>query len=219
MAMSAKMRVIEFEPHLNLDARAAELEQLLSRSLHTHGSWANWYHHSHILVLKRASTEAIKRGITSSNIRRSIAETAPNASQAGLHALIKKRFQSHVLSELLHKEEYCHEHVLRMRLARWALCGMLPGVLGRRTPKRLAEIFSLCAPCVAAVVFRTWLNGWCTKRRFQIRPSECLFACRSCTSEDSIEHDAFCPVVRSFAHSQLALSPHTWQYAFIPVFE
>ena len=65
---------------------------------------------------------------------------------------------------------------------------------------------------VSLVLLRTWLNGWCTARRFQVQESACLFRCEPGTRQgcnDSIEHYAHCPVVRQFAHETLSLPPHT----------
>ena len=49
---------------------------------------------------------------------------------------------------------------------------------------------------------RTWMNGWCTDRRFQRRNSRCVL-CSSCTGEDSIEHYLACPVVWDVAVKNL----------------
>ena len=44
-------------------------------------------------------------------------------------------------------------------------------------------------PCVVAAVLETWVNGWCTSRRFQYHGNVCPF---SSTGEDSIDHFACC---------------------------
>ena len=61
---------------------------------------------------------------------------------------------------------------------------------------------------VVLVLFRTWLNGWCTARRFQVKHAECLFGGRIAHDDeclDSIEHYAFCPVLAEFATRRLHL--------------
>ena len=64
---------------------------------------------------------------------------------------------------------------------------------------------------VVLTLFRTWWNGWCTARRFQVRHAQCLFRCRPASPDeclDSIKHYACCPVVAEFATRRLHL-PHS----------
>ena len=47
-------------------------------------------------------------------------------------------------------------------------------------------------PSTVAAVLRTWLNGWCTSRRF----SQEVLPCRFCSTEtDALEHYLVCPAV------------------------
>ena len=100
------------------------------------------------------------------------------------------------------------ENLVRSRMRRWAKAGLVTvpeGVAARRAEKILTCIRKVCPPCVTWAVIRTWLNGWCTMRRFQNRQSNsCLLAC-SCKGEDSIEHYLRCPVVRSIAREKVGL--------------
>ena len=81
-------------------------------------------------------------------------------------------------------------------------------MLVRRALRTLQLAFDLVNPRVAIALFRTWLNGWCTARRFQDYNSSCLCQCESANSEDSIEHYAHCPVVVHFAVNKLKLPTH-----------
>ena len=59
-------------------------------------------------------------------------------------------------------------------------------------------------------MFRTWFNGWCTARRFQVKRARCLLGCGAGSTEgccDSIEHYACCPVMLEFATKSLNLPP------------
>ena len=88
--------------------------------------------------------------------------------------------------------------------------GPLPaGHLVRRALRRLQQAFALVAPRVGIVLFRTWLNGRPTSRRFQDRSKCCLLRCGRPTAEDSIEHYAFCPVVLEVARCHVNLPDHT----------
>ena len=46
-------------------------------------------------------------------------------------------------------------------------------------------------PCVIAAVLKTWLNGWCTSRRFQDTGRSCRL-CEDCLGEDPMEHYVEC---------------------------
>ena len=57
-------------------------------------------------------------------------------------------------------------------------------LLGARAPARIAGQY-----------WRMLQNGWCTARRFQAKPSQCVFGC---SGEDSLEHYCRCNVVTKF---------------------
>ena len=207
--MAAKLRVCQFEPNLHLRTRTQELERLCTHAADIRPSWGSWYKQSHVLVLQKSRRLAEQMGVTSNSIVQLIYQHVPQATGNKWHQHVKRNFQSYALRELLNKEQYKHEHYLReqFQVFKTQLPGELMGTLARRAPQRLRLIFSLTAPRVASTIFRTWLNGWCTKSRFQDR-STCMFNCSSCTSEDKIQHYAFCPVVREFATRQLMLPSH-----------
>ena len=63
-------------------------------------------------------------------------------------------------------------------------------------PKRLA-------PRIRAAVLRTWLNGWCTARRFGSRGRSCRLGCAA--GEDCLSHYLRCPVLWEFGSRHLGL--------------
>ena len=123
-------------------------------------------------------------------------------------AVVKAGFQSRVVQHLVAAEPYNHEDVLRTKMSRFKILGVPAGILSRRATRRIAHAFEIVPARVAIVLFRTWLNGWCTARRFQQKGVSCLFGCQ-CPSIhdciDSIEHYAICPVVQQFARQSLHL--------------
>ena len=126
---------------------------------------------------------------------------------------VKRRFQAEVLLQLTAADAYNHEHVLRRKLARWnfGLAWTPPGILARRSTVILNVTLKLVPLRVALVLFRAWLNGWCTARRYQVKQAPCLLGCLPCsedTCQDSIEHYACCPIVRHFASHMLHLPDH-----------
>ena len=111
----------------------------------------------------------------------------------------------------MRQEHYNHEEFLRRRLKRWKFQTPI-GIICRRATTKIGIIFSLVSPRVAAVVFRTWLNGWCTGRRFQNPALKCQLAC-SPNADDSIEHYMRCPVVAGFSQACLHLDANTGDIA------
>ena len=110
------------------------------------------------------------------------------------------------------KGPYGTEDFLRRKLQRWRIVEVLPGTLSRRACLVLREACATVPLRVAIVLFRTWVNGWCTARRFQIKDAACLFQCEGGSGQgcnDSIEHYAHCPVVRAFARDTLNMPGHT----------
>ena len=105
-------------------------------------------------------------------------------------------FQKTAYASLLQKQCVDAEHRIRCKLDRWKLPDPA-GRVARRALSRLLLAFTLVAPRVAVVLFRTLWNGWCTARRFQ-EVGTCVFGCPG-LAQDSIEHHSRCPHQRNFA--------------------
>ena len=60
------------------------------------------------------------------------------------------------------------------------------------------------APCVVAAMLHTWLNGWCTSRRFQGTVVNCVFGCQN--AKDEVERYVICPCLWACAAAALRLS-------------
>ena len=206
MALAAKLRVASFEPDLHVEARARDLDMSLAFPAFVRPSWQQWYEQSHVFVLRRACRQASQVSISQQSVCHAISEQVPHLSGTRLANHVKKHFQAKALEQILSKERYNHEAFLRGRLERWRLQEAPIGIMTRRSVQRLTKIFSLTTVRVGVVIFRTWLNGWCTARRFQHKDSKCVFNCECAFSEDSIEHYAFCPIIRRFATQHLHLS-------------
>ena len=135
---------------------------MINNVVYDHPSWDRWYGECHILELHRARCMAHEMGVNRQTILSELyAQSSHTSAGMPQHDFLKKHFQSCALSQILAAETYNHEHFVRMRLARWQI-SVAPGILARRACKTLTRIFELVAPKVGIVVFRTWLNGWCT---------------------------------------------------------
>ena len=51
------------------------------------------------------------------------------------------------------------------------------------------------SPCIVHAAINSWLNGWCTSRRFQRAAGRCC-ANPHCDGIDALEHYAICPHLR-----------------------
>ena len=64
---------------------------------------------------------------------------------------------------------------------------------------------NMAPPRVQAAIYRTWFNGWCTKRRFGIKENcYCVFGCQW-RNTDSVEHYMVCPCIRRWAEKELGI--------------
>ena len=91
---------------------------------------------------------------------------------------------------------------LRHRLERWAI-PLFPRLRAIRALAVAQRLQKLVPPRVRAAIARTWMNGWCTKRRFQTT-GPCLFGCRH--GEDAVQHYLACSRLHSHGARQLRLS-------------
>jgi len=66
------------------------------------------------------------------------------------------------------------------------------------SPRRTLATLSLAKhPFLTATVVKTWINGWCTSKRYQLAVKPCMFGCGH-ELGDSLEHYRCCPIVWSF---------------------
>lgn len=81
---------------------------------------------------------------------------------------------------------------LRRRMDNWNM-PTLPGHRVQRAVRVLQLLGRRSVPRVQAAYLRTVCDGWCTRRRFQGRNSQCLFGCGR--GEDAIRHYAHCRTI------------------------
>ena len=216
MALSARIRLIEYEPQLNLQHKISTLSSLITSPGVKNNKWKHWYDQSHVHVLQNAYHKVQLLGINVAGIRSELQREFQGKHGSALESAIKKGFQARIHLHLLRSESYNHGNHLRSKLrgpdrnGGWST-GILPGILERRAPNILKSAFDLVGVKVAIVLFRTWHNGWCTAERFQNHTAKCMFHCSSTCSEDSVKHYAYCEVVRHFGEEQLMLPKHLAQ--------
>ena len=145
-------------------------------------------------------------GITTEQIKTTLARGAEQPWTPKRVAAIKKGFQRLVRSRLL--DLHCPDAETRMRhkLARWRFDGV-PRIQAERAVRHLSALQPLVPPRVVAAVFSTIWNRWTTARRFQKRSSpenRCVLGCGG-NAEDSLEHYGRCQVLLNFARRNLNL--------------
>ena len=211
MSMSAKLRVMHFEPMLHLATKCTEIASMHQQAVYHRLTWADWFEHSPVNEFERLKAQARLKGITMQSIRHKITSNTQMKGDA-LDRHVKKKFQAYALDQILCSETYNHEAWLRQRLI---LVGTKDksmqtapiGILTRRAAHQIVNAFSLVSPRVAVVLNRSCCNGWCTASRFQNHSARCLFSCSSQFSQDDLRHYAYCPHVTQFASETLCI-PH-----------
>ena len=166
--------------------------------------WRAWFGDAILFHLELAARHFENLGFGPAAMRESIAGPAREGQdEAKRAAQIRRLWQRTGMQILLRQPNVSAANFWRRRLERWQM-GVFPRVRVIRAQSILSRLQDAAPPCVRAALLRSWFNGWCTGRRFQ-QPRSCIFGC---SYEDSIEHYAWCPVVREFAWRRLAI-PHS----------
>ena len=183
MSLAAKLRVAATEVS-HTQAKNNELENLLLEFINPPLPKA-CYQQSYVAVICRAVRQCRELGITICSV-----ESAMRLKQ-GSCPRKSSSFQKEACEQLLAKgpDKMHFEWRFRARFARWDL-QLAPRIAANRGITLLQKLSKLVAPRVWAACFKTLLNAWCTKRRFQeIGP--CVFQCHP-HAQDSIEHYCRC---------------------------
>ena len=212
MSLAAKVRVSIYEPQLALERLHSDLISAFATATQTRTSWSAWFDSSYVLTLTHARARARHLGISDHSTRTHFTNSKKYyGGGQDFETRLKQHYQGVVMEQLSKSDGYSCEHILCKKLKRWRITGITEGALTRRAAKILRQAFELTPVRVAMVLFRTWFNGWCSARRFQVQSAPCLLGC-SLESEggcqDSIEHYAHCRIVRAFAANRLRLPSH-----------
>ena len=139
--------------------------------------WRNWYDEAFAYTLRAAVNTAEAIDV----VPKRVSKKQPTETlQKTLYECLRKS-EHRVVSETF----------LCKRFRRWAQKepSVVPwNTLARRTLKRIAHLKRVVPLCTLAVLLRSWLNGWCTARRFQ-EQGLCRLS-SNCTGDDSLEHYA-----------------------------
>ena len=121
MALSAKLRVLEYEPQLHVQLYQNQLQILLEFHQQDRTEWIDWYKNSYVSILLRAQCEAQKLGVTAQSIRREVLQKYKQAGHSRTaDKLVKKHFQAYALHLLSVKRRT--RHVWHIELLEYQEC-------------------------------------------------------------------------------------------------
>ena len=148
--------------------------------------WQSWHQHSSATTL----AEAAARG-------KGILHAFPRDEQH----LVQSHLYKHLQGQ---RAKISPWPTWERRLQRWAALSS-PAPFLRVLCSRITRVLLSTSSAPVSTrwaLLRTYLNGWCTARRFQ-RTGACLF-CKG--GEDSLEHFSRCPIIRVVANSRMDLN-------------
>ena len=216
-ALAAKVQVYHYEnvAHggLKVRQRSLALRQAVDHApyIGRYHTWKSWVDTNPLFVLQEAQDDCVARGYAATAVERAI--TGPGAARP--HSLsttktIRRRFQGALAGLLRQSEPYSPERRMREKLTRRRLT-IQPRVAAQRAIRILEALRTLATPRISNAVLSTQWNRWTTACRFQ-RTQACRLRC-SADSQDSIEHYACCPIIRTAALTLLRIELCPWPAA------
>ena len=194
--------------------RVNHLRQLISspEELYTRARWKSWFNNSTLLTLD-TNLQELRHDIGPIH---TLMGQPPTQNEQHHWKRVRRNFQ-HLVYTALHKKHAPDAHSrFAQKLERWKLhmpthplhdhlstIQRTPNWQVRCAHQRLKTLATLTTPRVHAAVYGALWNRWCTLRRFQQRGRFRL--CGQPHSEDSIEHNPFCSIVKRLATTRLRL--------------
>jgi len=113
-----------------------------------------------------------------------------------------KQLQRHLADIFVQHSDYEKPlQLINRRLLRFLSLDTISSLSVDRT---LTTLSSVKHPFLVATVIKTWLNGWCTSKRFQLTTLPCFFGCGQ-DGGDLLEHYRCCPIIWNFYRQQAPL--------------
>jgi hypothetical protein len=181
-------------------------------SNHRRPTWYPWFYNSPFHNLEQANTDLSSMNITIPQISAQILANVAGTAHRDPTTFVNKQLQRHIYKAIMVSDSCRKEDIVRARTRRWQtlinhrrMNGFLkPASASRQFLSNLEVIHRKSRPRVAAAVWRTLWNGWCTARRFQ-GTSQCRFGCGHPNAADSLEHYFFCDILVKFGVGYLGL--------------
>ena len=167
--------------------------------------WRRWFDAGPVQELRNNCRELAAQGITEETAVAHNLGSAPRPVTSQTWQKARRGIQAATTTLLRRRAWRQHGRAAFDRKVRnWKGPALLPGRRVDRCRRVMAQLPPSTPPRVRAALLRTWLNGWCTGRRFGIRGGRCAYGCQH--GEDAIQHYLGCPVLWKFGVEQLGLS-------------
>jgi hypothetical protein len=204
---AAKFRVFHREAlatgGLRVRKHARRLDDLWRRTdfLYRAGSWHDWFKTSYYHRLLEAVEHFAAKGITIRDIQLDLGAALPRPLTRAQDHRLRHGVQRAARRVLGAPRRQAVEVRLRTKLARWPMT-LFPRLRAARAAAAAARLRRLVAPQVLSAATRLWMNGWCSRRRFQ-GYGPCIFGCRY--GEDAIDHYCQCTKLHDYGCRRLRL--------------
>ena len=154
--------------------------------------------------LQTAMDELARQGVTEARAMEQGLGRAPRPVTLATWMRAKRRLQASAAT-LLRRRHWLRAGFAQLsaKVRQWRDSGSLPGRRAQRCRLVMQRLPKRTPPRVRAAMLRTWLNEWCTGRRFGVRGGRCAFGCRR--GEDDVRHYVCCPVLWLFGVAKSGL--------------
>ena len=191
-----------------------ELGEASVSAVHRLVDRCDWLYNSVFHQLKMAVDDLSSLRINVPSVKKDIVAKRASSTTIDTHKLVAKNIQRELRLRIDAARFPPGSEVapVRRRLERWVRSYRHDFPEGISFPRLVAQVVDFIrfaavriSPCVAAAVWSTLLNRWCTSVRFQQRDRGCLFQCRSPASSDCIAHYLSCPLVQDVSQQLFGL--------------
>jgi len=189
---------------LELDRIAASLERTrrASSAWDVAWRWRQWFSTGPVQRLRAAVRDLEGQGITERAALEHGLGSGPRPATCQAWRRARRRLQSSVTA-MLRRRGWIHRGLgqFAAKVRRWRLPRPLPGLRADRCRRVMKKLPKSTPPRVRAAVLRTWMDGWCTSRRFGRRGGRCAFGCP--LGADAVQHYVCCPRLWRFGAAHM----------------
>ena len=165
--------------------------------------WSDWFNEGPPQRMEAVVKDWKSQGHTKDTLIERALGQAPRPVEAKRWKKAARSIQA-TAAKILRRKQWLRAgpKTLRKKLGGWN-ADVLPGHRVQRSVEAMRRLPRKTPPRIKAAVLRSWLDGWCTKRRFGSRGSKCMFGCEH--GEDALSHYTRCSKVWGFGCKHLHL--------------
>jgi len=189
---------------LQLDGVVAALERarLTTNAVEVAWQWRSWFDNGPVQRLLATVRALAGQGITERAALEHGLGPGPRPATHQAWQRARRRLQSSITA-MLRRRAWLRRGLdqFAAKVRRWQLPKPLPGLRANRCRRVMKQLPKRTPPRVRAAMLRTWLDGWCTSRRFGDRGGRCAFGCP--LGDDAVQHYVCCPRLWRFGAAHL----------------